>query len=149
MIVQTLKEHMKEAMKARETVRLTTIRGLLSAFVNYQVDNGATPQDEISDENASKVIKTEVKRRRDSINQFSEAGRSDLADNEKEELDILLQYLPEQMNEEQIKAVVERLISELEISGKSDIGKLMPSVMKECSNADGSLVKQIVDSLLA
>lgn len=145
---QQLKEDMKAAMKAKETQKLTAIRGVLSAFTNKLVELGKTPQDELSDEDAVAVIKTEVKRRKDAMQQFMDAGRDDLAEGEKVELDALEGYLPETMSQDAIREIAETKKAEMGITDKSQMGQLMGTLMSELGGqADGSDVKAVVDSL--
>ena len=137
----------KEAMKAKEAVRLSVIRGLTAAFVNELVAKGRKPDGELTDEEALAVIKRGVKQRKDSIEQFTKGGRSDLADAETAELKLLEAYLPAQMRRDEIQKVVSAKKSELGVSDKKDAGKLMAAVMKELKGkADGSDVKAAVDA---
>ncbi|MEK7135215.1 MAG: GatB/YqeY domain-containing protein [Patescibacteria group bacterium] len=149
MSLQTdIKAQMIEAMKAKEAVRLSVIRGLMASFTNELVAKGKMPQDELSDEDVLTVISRAVKQRKDSIEQFEKGGRADLADEEKVELAILQTYLPTQMTREEIFAYVKQEMSK----GTFDISKrnqFMGLVMKELKGkADGTIVKEVVDSLL-
>ena len=136
---------MKEAMKARDTIRLNVLRGLLSAFINETVVKKRKPDEELSDEEAFSVIGRAVKQRKDSIEQFEKGGRTDLAEVEKSELAILETYLPAQMSRDEIITYVKsRLISQT--SGKN---QLLGMIMKELKGkADGTLVKEIIDTLV-
>lgn len=145
---QTIKEQMKEAMRAKDSVRLSTLRGLISAFTNELVAQKKTPQDELSDADALTVIKRAVKQRKDSIAQFEGAGRSELADSEKAELAVLSEYLPETMSQEEIKKIAETKKEELGITDKSKMGMLMGALMKDLGDkADGGDVKEVVSKL--
>lgn len=138
------------AMKARDEVRLRTLRGLLSAFTDENVAQKQKPDTELSDDEALKVITREAKKRRDSIEQFEKGGRDDLADKEKEELAVLEEFLPEQMSENETRSVVEAKKKELGVTDKSDMGQLMGAVMQELKGkADGNAVKKIVNELLS
>ena len=140
---------MVEAMKARDAVRLSVIRGLLSSFTNEVVAKGRKPDEELSDEDVLTVISRAVKQRKDSIKQFEKGSRLDLADAEKAELAILQTYLPAQMSREEIFAYVKSKVE----SEKPQVEKknqFMGMVMKELKGkADGTIVKEAVDSLLA
>jgi len=151
MSLQTqFKEDMKAAMRAKESQKLMTIRGVLSAFTNKLVEMGKMPQDELPDEDAISVLKTEVKRRKDSIKQYSEAGRPELAADEQFELDILTTYLPETMSIDAIREIAVAKKEELGISEKSQMGQFMGAILKATGgNADGADVKAVVDELLA
>ncbi len=148
-IQDKIKDEMKQAMMAKDQVKLTVIRGLVSAFTNELVANGKTPQSPIDDESALKVITRAAKQRRDSIEQFEKGGRPELAEAEKSELAILESYLPKLMSADDIKKVVEAKKVELEIKDKSGIGKLIGSVMVDLKGkADGAVVKQVVEESL-
>jgi len=139
-----------DAMRARNSVELQTLRSLLSEFTNENVSNKKKPDEMLSDENVLKVISREAKKRKDSIEQFEKGGRQELADIEKEELVILEGFLPEQMSEDNVRKVVEKKKEELGVSDKSDMGQLMSAVMGELKGqADGNIVKKVVEELLS
>ena len=149
-IQEQIKEAMKASMKERNMAAVTTYRGLMSAFTNEIVAQKKSPDTPISDEDAIKVITREAKRRKDSIQQFADAGRDDLADDEKAELVLLEQFLPELMSQEEILAFVKEKKEALEISDPSEKGKFIGVIMAELKGkADGSLVKEVVDTLFA
>lgn len=138
-----------EAMRAKDAVRLTTLRGVLAAFTNESVAKGKTPQDKLGESEAIAVLKRLAKQRKDSIEQFEKGGRQDLADNEKAELKILEEFLPAQMSEEKVREIVAKKKDELGIADKSKIGQLMGAVIKETQGqADSALIKKIVDEVL-
>lgn len=138
-----------EAMRAKNQVKLNTLRGVLSAFMNESVALKRTPKDKLSDNEAITVIRRLVKQRKDSIEQFEKGGRTDLADNEKAELKVLEEFLPAQMSEDQIREIVLKKKAELGEVDKTKIGQFMGAVMKETEgNADGALVKKIIEEVL-
>ncbi len=144
-----IQEQIKEALRAKDQVRLTTLRGMLASFTNESVAKGRKPQDKLPDEEAISVIRRLVKQRKDSIEQFEKGGRQDLAENEKAEMKILEEFLPAQMSEEQIIKIVKAKIEELSPT-KEKMGIFMGAVMKETKGeADGALVKKIVSELLS
>ncbi|MBI2617878.1 GatB/YqeY domain-containing protein [Candidatus Kaiserbacteria bacterium] len=150
MIAEKIRNELTSAMKARETLRVSVLRGLLAGFTNELVAQKKKPDEKIDDESALLVIKRGVKPREDSIEQFEKGGRKDLADNEKAELAILKTYLPETMKKEDIRTVVETKKQELQISDTSKAGILIGAVMKELKGkADGKDVKEVVDELLS
>lgn len=145
-----IKGQIKEAMMAKDTVKLTVMRGLVSAFTNELVTKGRMPQDELTDEETLAVIKRAVKQRRDSIDQFIAGGRPELAADEEAEVAYLEVYLPALMSEDEVKKVVLAKQVELAITDKKDSGKLMAEVMKDLKGkADGAVVKSAVDGLFA
>lgn len=144
-----IKEQIKDAMRAKEEIKLQTLRGVSSAFTNELVALKRTPQSELSDEEALNVIRRAVKQRKDSIEQFEKGGRADLAENEKAELGILETYLPAQMSKEEVLKIAEAKKNELAITDKSKSGMLMGQLMKELKGkADGDIVKSVVDEIL-
>ncbi len=145
---EQIKGQLKEAMMAKDAVKLTVIRGLITAFTNESVALGRTPQDMLNDEEALKVITRTAKQRKDAIQQFEAAGRQDLADEDKAQLAILEAYLPTLMSAEEVRPIAEAKKAELGVTDKSGAGKLTGMLMKELAGkADGAVVKQVVDSL--
>jgi uncharacterized protein YqeY len=145
-----IREEMKEAMRAKDAVKLSVVRGLLSAFTNEAIAKGKKPDEELSDEDVLAVIRRQAKQRNDSIEQFEKGGRPELAESEKAELSILEDYLPALMPEEEVMGYVEKKKAELGISDKSGAGQLTGAVMKELKGkADGAVVKAAVDKLLS
>lgn len=145
---QMIKDGIKDAMKNKDSVRLDVLRGLSTAFMNYSVANGGTPQTELSDEQVLDVITKEAKKRKDSIEQFTSAGRLELSEKESAELLILQEFLPVLMSIEEIKPFVAAKIAEMN-ADKSKSGMVVGAVMKELKGkADGNDVKTVVDKLL-
>src|SRR3989338_6305364 len=147
---QDIREQMTEAMKARDTVRLNVLRGLLSSFTNEAVARKRKPDEELSDEEALAVIARAVKQRKDSIEQFKKGHRTDLAEVEKSELAILETYLPTLMSRDEILVYVkERLAVQSSALDKSRADQFMGMIMKELKGkAGGALVKEVVDNLI-
>lgn len=147
---QTIREQIKDSMRAHEEVRLSVLRGLVTAFTNELVATKRTPQDELKDEEVLSVIKRAVKQRKDSIEQFTKGGRPELAESEQAELAILETYLPQMMSREDVMKVALAKKEELGVVDKSKVGMFMGAVMKELKGqADGDVVKSVVDELLA
>ncbi len=143
---QDIKSQMVEAMKAKDQVRLSVIRGLLAAFTNEAVAKKRRPDGMLSDEEALNVISRAVKQRKDSIEQFKNGARQDLADAEMAELKVLQAYLPAQMSKEEIFEYVKSRSAGVE---KEKANQFMGTIMKELkSRADGMIVKEAIDSLL-
>ena len=146
---QEIKDQIKEAMKAKDTVKLGVVRGLVSSFTNELVSLKRTPQDELSDEEVLAVIRRAVKQRKDSIQQFTEGGRMDLVEPEQAELSVLETYLPAQMSREEVKKIAQAKMVELGVTDKSGAGKFIGVLMKDLKGrADGDVVKSVVDELL-
>ncbi len=137
------------AMKAKDAVKLRTVRSMLTAFTNELVATGSTPQGELKDDQALAVIKRLAKQRKESIVQYEAAGRTDLSEPEKEELVVLESYLPQMMSREEIRPIVEKKIAEIGEVDKSKLGMLIGSLMKELNGkAEGGDVKAVVEEIL-
>jgi len=150
MLQLQIREDLKTAMKARDQVRVDTLRGALSAFTNELVAKGKKPTEEITDDDAVTVLKRLAKQRQDSIEQFTKGGRPELAEKEATELSILKAYLPEMATREAIEKIARAKKEELGISDASGAGKLMGAVIKEfAGKADGADVKAVVSALFA
>ena len=144
----SLRDSLKEAMKAKDAAKLRTIRSIMTAVTNELVATGKTPQSELDDAGVLTVIKRLAKQRKDSIEQYEAAGRMDLSEPEKEELVVLEAYLPTLMSQEAIRPLAEAKKAELGIEDKSKMGMLVGSLMKDLGGqADGADVKAVVESL--
>jgi len=131
---------LKEAMKARDQLRLDTLRSALSGFTYKRSEAGA----ELSDADELAVVQRLVKQRGDSLAEFEKAGRAELADKERAERNILMAYLPQQKSAEEIRAIVREALAALPADARNQ-GALMKSVMPQLKGlADGNLVRQIV-----
>lgn len=136
---------LKEAMKARDQLRLDTLRSALSGFTYKRTEAGA----DLSDADELAVVQKLVKQRSDSVGEFEKAGRMDLADKERAERDILMVYLPQQKSPEEVREIVTSIIAELP-DGAVNQGAVMKASMAQLKGvADGNLVRQIVSELLA
>lgn len=139
-----LQEELKQSMMARDELRTSVLRLLLSAINYYEIQKGgagyvATPEDVLS------VIQREAKQRRDSIAEFEKAGRQELVDKEQKELEILQTFLPEQMSEDEVRSIVEQTISETNSTSIQDMGKVMGALTgKLKGKADMGIVSKIV-----
>jgi uncharacterized protein YqeY len=153
MIHQTLKEQIKDALRAKDTIRLETLRGL-NALCQNELLSAKTPAGQafLPDEAVLALIKRSVKQRKDSIEQFEKGGRKDLAEKEKAELKILESYLPQMMTRAEITVVAKARIEKLKAEDALDpkaVGKLVGMIMKELSGkADGADVKAVVEELV-
>lgn len=142
---EKLMEDMKSAMKEKDTIRKNTIQMARSAVLQVEKDNRVT----LDDDGILEIIAKEVKKRRDSLSEFEKSGRQDLIDNLKAEIDVLLQYLPEQLTEDQLEVIVKDAINETGASSAKDIGKVMQAVLpKVKGRADGKMINQIAKKLI-
>lgn len=143
-----LRVTLKEALKAKDEVRLRTVRGIMTACTNELVATSRTPQDELKDDEVIAVIKRLAKQRKESIVQYEAANRPELAQPEKEELVVLESYLPTLMTQDAIRPIAEEVKAELGIEDKAKMGMLMGAVIKKLAGqADGADVKAVVESL--
>ena len=146
---QTIKDQMKEAMLNKEVLKLSVIRSLVATFTNELIAKKKSASDVLADEEVLAIIRRSVKQHKDSIEQFTNGNRKDLAKSESAELKILETYLPQMMDIKEIKKIASAKKKELGVSDKKDAGKLMSAVMKELKGkADGADVKTVVDELL-
>jgi uncharacterized protein YqeY len=134
------------AIKGRDTLRLSVLRGLKTAIKNKQVEL----RQELNEDQIRGVISSEIKKRKEAIEQFNQGSRPDLVDKEEAELKILSGYLPPQLSGEEIKEVLASVIEELSASGPKDLGRVMKSAMpKLAGRADGREVNQLARELLS
>ena len=135
----------KNSMKNRDSVRKSTINMVRAAIKQYEVDN----REELDEEGILDVISKQVKMRRDALEDFRSAGRDDLADEYQAEIDILVDYLPEQLSADEIENIITEAIAQVNADGKKDMGKVMGAVMPKVKGlADGNLVKNLVQKIL-
>ena len=143
---EQLRDELKEAMKASDKLKVSVIRLLQSAIQYKEIDLGR----ELSDEEVVAVVGSGIKQRRESIKLYQEGGRNDLADKETQELELLSQYLPPQMTDDDLRQVIQRAIEETGASSPKDLGKVMKTVMSQVKGqADGSLVSQLAREFLS
>lgn len=148
-IHEDIKRAIHDALRARNEVRLRTLRSLVTAMTNEVVAKKRKPDEFLTDEEAIAVIKRATNQRKDSIEQFEKAGRYDLAEPEKAELAILESYLPARISREEIEAIAKAKMAELGTLSKADAGKFIGTLMKDLKGkADGADVKSVVDVLL-
>jgi uncharacterized protein YqeY len=143
---EQITEDMKAAMRAKEADRLLTIRGLLAALKQKEVDERIT----LDDAAVVAVIDKLIKQRKDSIAQFTTAGRTDLVDKETAEMTVLQGYLPQRLNEAEVQAAVDALVAELGAQGAGDMGKVMGAAkQKLAGKAEMALVSAAVKKALS
>ena len=136
-----LEDDLKQAMRARDTVRRNVIRYLRSEIRNQEI----RVQADLDDEGVVQVLSRQAQQRRDSIEAFSEANRADLVENEQAELAIIMEYLPQQMSREEIAELVNQVVAEVGATGPGDMGKVMSQIMPQVrGRAEGREVNSIV-----
>lgn len=143
--LKKIEDDLREAIKGKNEVVMRTLR-MLKSDIMYEKTKGS---EDLTEEKIIEVIKRAVKRRKESIEEFTKAGRTDLSDKEAEELVILEQYLPRQMGSEEVARLIDEKIAALGAISKKDFGKIMGTLMKEFKGqADGNLVKEILTKKL-
>lgn len=143
---EQLDDAMKAAMKARDNLRLSAVRMVRAAIKNREIDT----REELDDQAVTDVISTLVKQRRESIRMYREGNRPELAEKEELELSVLLEFLPAQLNADEIEALVSRVILDIEANGARDMGRVMKAVSPlTAGKADGKAVSDTVRRLLA
>ncbi len=143
---KSITDDMKSAMKAKDRQALKAVRMILEAIKQKEIDERI----ELDDAQVMIVIQKMVKQRKDSISQFSDAGRTDLVEIEEAELEIINNYMPEQLSDEEVAAVVDKAINDSGANSMKDMGKLMGMLKSQLQGkADMSLVSQLIKSKLS
>ncbi|WP_026370608.1 GatB/YqeY domain-containing protein [Kallotenue papyrolyticum] len=175
-LAERLQADLKDAMRAKDELRLTTIRSLRAAIKNEEVakrtrersavvqrlaqERGVSPDtiaaselpegEPLSDAEIQQVVRSEIKRRQDAAATYRQVGRADAAEREEAEIAILQQYLPRQLSAEELRPLVQAVIEEVGATGKADLKKVMPVLMSRYRDrADGRLLNQLAQELLA
>ncbi|WP_299087781.1 GatB/YqeY domain-containing protein [uncultured Metabacillus sp.] len=146
-LLEQFNQDMKQAMKNKEKDKLAVIRMVKAALQNEAIKLGNS---ELSEEEELTVLSRELKQRKDSLQEFKNANRLDLVEKTQAEIDVLVNYMPEQLSEEEVFEIVKQTISEVNASSKADMGKVMGALMpKVKGKADGSLVNKLVQQQLS
>lgn len=149
-LYQTILDDLKTAMKNKDQERLNVLRSLKSAIFEKEVSKRKEGKATLTDEEVTEVLMKSAKQRKDSIEQYNEAGRSELAEQEKRELEIIESYLPKMLDEEEIEQLVKETLAETGATGMQDMGAVMGKIMpKVKGKADGSVVNRIVKEQLS
>jgi len=144
-LLDTIQSDMYAAMKSGDKHKTGTLRVALSKLKDKKIEK----REDLSDVEALKIIQNLVKQRKEAADIYKENGRNDLMENENAELEILNAYLPKMMSEDDLRVLVKKVVEETDASGLSDIGKVMPEVMKQSAGkADGKMAQSIVRELL-
>ncbi len=146
MIIDTIKKQIIEAMKAKDEIRLSTLKLLSSALYNAQIKK----REELTEEEELEIVKREAKKRKDAIEAYEKAGATERAEKEKKELKILQEYLPEELSDEELKKIVDEVVSSMGATNMQDMGKVIGAVLGKCKGqADGKKVSEMVRSKLS
>jgi len=147
----TLKEKinydLKDAMRSKDKIRLETIRSIRALILEFEKSGS---QLELNEEKEINLLTSAAKKRKEAIEQYENAGRQDLSDKEKAELEIIQSYLPKQLSPEDVEAEIKIIANEVGAVSKADFAKLMPASIKQLKGkADGKLIKEIVEKILS
>ena len=138
---EQIPEDLKSALREKKTLDLSVLRMLQAAIKNKEIDN----KGELSDEDIVQVVSSEIKKRRDAIEEFNKVDRKDAAETEQLEIDVLMKYMPEQLSEEELASKVSELVAESGAEGLKDLGVAMKVVMPALKGkADGKLINKYV-----
>lgn len=144
-LIERLTEDMKLAMKAKDQVRLSVIRMVRAAIKNAEIEKGRP----LTDDDVITVLHRELKQRRDSLHEFEKAGRQDLVDKVNAEIEVLTQYLPAQLSDEELLELIRNAVQEVGATSKKDLGNVMRVLMpKVKGRADGKRVNALVQQVL-
>ncbi|HSE83676.1 MAG TPA: GatB/YqeY domain-containing protein [Thermodesulfobacteriota bacterium] len=134
---------LKNALREKRTLDLSVLRMLQSSIRNKEIDKKG--KEELTDAEVIEVIGSEIKKRREAVSEYTKANRPDLADKEQAEIDVLMQYMPKQMTEDEVRDEVKKAITETEAKGAKDLGKVMKVLMPRMKGkAEGGLVNKVV-----
>jgi hypothetical protein len=146
MITKKVKKQITEALKARDELRLTTLKLLSSALYNAQIKK----REELSEEEELEIVRREAKMRKDAIEAYEKAGADERAEKEKKELIILQEYLPKELSDKEIRKIIDEVVSSTGVTSVKDMGKVIGAVLGKCKGqADGKKVSEMVRSKLS
>ena len=144
-LYEKIQSDMYTAMKAGEKEKASTLRTVLAKLKDKQIDT----REPLSEKDEIKVLQTLVKQRKESIDLYQKGGRSELAEAESFELEIINTYLPEMMNEDDVRKLIEEIIEQTGAQSMADLGKVMPQIMKQGKGLiDGKIAQRIVSEML-
>ncbi|GAB6283721.1 MAG: GatB/YqeY domain-containing protein [Ignavibacterium sp.] len=143
---EKINEDLKTAMKSGDKIRLETVRSIRALILEFEKSGS---KKELNEEEEIKLLSSAVKKRKEAIEQYQNAKRDDLAQKEEAEMNIILEYLPKQLNENEITNIIINLANEINAKSKEDFSKLMPLAMKNLKGkADGKIIRSIVEKIL-
>ena len=145
-LVDKIQKDMYKAMKEKEKERINALRNIIGKLKYRYIDKG----DKLTEQEEIKVIQSLAKQRRESIEMYKQGGRNDLVETETKELSIIEDYLPQAMSEEEVRRLVRETVKETGAESMSDLGKVMPLVMKKgAGKVDGELAQEVLRELLS
>ncbi|NER28441.1 MAG: GatB/YqeY domain-containing protein [Symploca sp. SIO1C4] len=144
-----ISEDIKAAMKAKDKLRLETVRSIKKALLEKEVSLRPSGQESLSEAQEIELLAQQAKQRRDSIEQYRQAGRDDLAQQEAQELAIIEEYLPQQLSDEEVNAIIDEIITQTGAASAKDMGKVMGQAMQRLKGrAEGKKIQALVKEKL-
>ncbi|MEB3277445.1 MAG: GatB/YqeY domain-containing protein [Lyngbya sp.] len=145
-----ISEEIKAAMKAKDKVRLEAVRSIKKVLIEKESEVKGKGQDALTPDQELEVLMQQAKQRRDSIAQYQQAGREDLAETEKAELAVIEEFLPQQLSDSEVAAIIDEIIAEVNATSPKDMGKVMgPAMQRLKGQADGKKVQELVKAKLS
>lgn len=145
-LIEKIENELKIALKEKDKIKLSTLRLLKAEIKNAEIEK----KDDLNDEDIMQIISREVKRRREAISEYNRGNRPELAEKESKEAEVLSEYLPEQLSEEEIHQIIIKAIAEVQANSPQDLGKVMSQVMPAIKGrADGKVVNQLAREALS
>jgi hypothetical protein len=146
---ERITEDIKTAMKSKDKLRLETVRSIKKVLLEKEVSLRPSGQMELTEAQEIEVLSQQAKQRRDSIEQYRQAGRTDLADQEAQELTIIEEYLPQQLSDAEVEAVIDEIVAQIGATSPKDMGKVMGPVMQQLKGkAEGKKIQELVKAKL-
>jgi hypothetical protein len=146
-LTEKINEDLKTAMKSGDKIRLETLRMLRAQILEFE-KSGLNR--EMTDDDSMKILLSAVKKRKESVEVYEKAGRSELAEKEQKEIEIIQEYLPKQMSKEEAEIIIAKIIADVAATSPKDIGKVMPPIMKELKGKiEGKIINEIVKQKLS
>ncbi len=147
---ERIDQDIKTAMKSKDKIRLETVRSIKKLILEKEVSVRPVPQEGLTEEEEIEILSRLAKQRRESIEQYQQAGREELAAQEAQELAILEEYLPQQLSDQEVSAAIDRIVAEMGATSPKDMGKVMGPVMEQLKGkAEGKKVQEMVKAKLS
>lgn len=149
MLKDQIADDLKDAMRAKDNVRRRTLRSLTAALTNAEIASRGDGDGELSEQEELRILQKAAKQREESIEQYEEAGRDELAEKERAELAIIKEYLPQPLTEEELRDIIQSIVDDVGAESMADMGRVMGPAMSQLrGRADGNRVREIVEEIL-
>lgn len=149
MLKDQIADDLKDAMRAKDDVRRRTLRSLRAALTNAEIASRGDGDGELTEQEELRILQKAAKQREESIEQYEAAGRDELAENERAELDIIKEYLPQPLTDEELRDIIQSIVDDVGATSMADMGRVMGPAMSQLrGRADGNRVREIVEDIL-